>query len=210
MYERLLWKTKTTVSLFSSPGSQDLDESPALSLQRDAAFHRRRGGGLNGRRKVLLSVTVTYNDCRVVTRDILLPRPPPPQPSLQTLVESPSSSLPAADYGKCGEESREAEVLPKPVKSVCPRSQIGSSSLIRRLESRARVLVPSSGHLREYIIILKWKHLLLILNSLCSFYTRSGLFFLRLHLRFKDIFVDPKTKCPTCFGYEKTLTTLSL
>lgn len=114
--ERLLRKTKTTVSLFSSPEhslSQDLDESPALSLQRDAAFHRRRGGGLNGRRKVLLSVTVTYNDCRVVTRDILLPRPPPPQPSLQTLVESPSSSLPAADYGKCGEESREAEAPSK-------------------------------------------------------------------------------------------------
>lgn len=63
----------------------------------------------DGERCWLLSVTVTYNDCRVVTRDILLPQPPPPQPSLQTLVESPSISLPAADYGKCGEESREAE-----------------------------------------------------------------------------------------------------
>lgn len=107
---------------------------------------------------------VTYNDCRVVTRDILLPRPPPPQPSLQTLVESPSSSLPTAGYGKCGEESREAE-------APCPRSQSGSSSLIRRLESRARFLVPSLGHLREYIIIFKLKHLLLIFLTLCVAFT---------------------------------------
>lgn len=99
--ENLHRKTKTTVSLqisraLAQPGPGWVTGSLSCSVMQrftGEEDHRTARGA------------AALCDCDIQRlqsaeswpRDILLPRPPPPQPSFQTLVESPSSSLPAAD-----------------------------------------------------------------------------------------------------------------